>query len=66
MASWETAMKVDPVAIASFGFYSEVYGVGEEANIANQVASWGMLEDAPVPAGPSGWFGFIHWFFELF
>jgi len=66
MASWETAMKVDPVAYATFGFYSEVFGLGEEGNIANQVASMGMLEDAPEGVEPSGWFGFIHWFWEFF
>jgi len=52
MASWETGMKVDPVAYASFGFYSEVYGVGEEANIANLFVSTGMFEDAPVGGEP--------------
>ncbi len=45
-------MKVDPIALCSFGVYSEVYGLGEEANIANQVASRGYLEDAPSPAPP--------------
>jgi hypothetical protein len=41
-------MKVDPVALCSAGVYSEVYGVGEEGNIANLFASLGMIEDAPL------------------
>ena len=49
MASWESGMKVDPVAIASCGVYSETYGVGEEANIANLFGSIGLIEDAPWP-----------------
>jgi len=47
MASWQSAMKVDPVAFTSAGVYSEVYGVGEEGNVANLFASLGLLEDAP-------------------
>lgn len=50
MASWESAMKVDPVAYASFGFYSEVFGAGEEGNIANLFSSAGLIEDAPNAA----------------
>jgi len=47
MASWETGMKVDPVAYTSFGNYSEVYGSAAPANRANEFVSWGMIEDAP-------------------
>lgn len=47
MAGWQTGCKVDTVAYSSLGCYSKVYGVGEEANIANEYASWGLLEDAP-------------------
>ena len=46
--AWESGMKVDPVSYCSYGVYSETYGVGEEANIANQFASLGMVEDAPL------------------
>jgi hypothetical protein len=52
MASWQSAMKVDPVAFTSAGVYSEVYGVGEEGNVANLFASIGLVEDAP-DAAPS-------------
>lgn len=38
---------IDTVAIATFGVYTETYGVGEEGNIANLHASFGYLEDAP-------------------
>jgi hypothetical protein len=63
MASWESGMKVDPVAFCSFGVYSEVYGAGEEANIANQFASLGMLEDAPaIAAGVSRIRKFLNFF----
>lgn len=45
--AWQGGMDVDPVAYATLGNYTETYGVGEEANLANLFASWGMLEDAP-------------------
>jgi len=45
--TWEAGMKVDPIAYASFGFYSESYGVGEEGNTANLFSSAGLIEDAP-------------------
>ena len=45
---------IDTVAIASLGFYSETYGVGEEANVANLYVSFGYLEDAPEEAAPTG------------
>ena len=48
MASWESGMKVDPVSYCSFGVYSEVYGAGEEGNIANLFGSLGMVEEASV------------------
>lgn len=35
------------MAYGTLGNYTETYGVGEEGNIANLFASWGMLEDAP-------------------
>ena len=58
---------LDTVAITSLGRFSKTYGVGEEANLANLYVSLGLLEDAPdTGAGAGGWFGFIHWFFELF
>lgn len=41
---------IDTVAIASLGIFSETYGVGEEGNTANLVASVGYLEDAPTAA----------------
>jgi hypothetical protein len=47
MASWQTGMKVDPVALASIGCYSEVYGLEEQQNLCNLYASLGYLEDAP-------------------
>lgn len=65
MASWETAMKVDPVSYASFGFYSEVFGLGEEGNRANLFSSVGLLEDAPnATAVVRHWFlgGITNWF----
>lgn len=45
--AWQTGMKVDPVAYVTLGNYSETYGAGEEANLANLFASLGMIEDAP-------------------
>jgi hypothetical protein len=45
--SWQTGMKVDPVALATFGSYTETYGSSEPANIANLYASLGYFEDAP-------------------
>ncbi len=39
---------IDPTAIASLGVYTETYGVGEEGNVANLVASFGLFEDAPA------------------
>ena len=39
---------LDLVSIASHGNYTETYGVGEEGNIANLGASFGLLEDAPA------------------
>jgi hypothetical protein len=56
-------MKVDPVALTSCGVYSEVYGVGEEGNLANLFASLGYLEDAPtgVTAGER----LRNWFWEF-
>ena len=47
MASWETGMKVDPVALVSLGCYSEVYGQAEQQNLCNLFASLGYFEDAP-------------------
>ncbi len=47
MASWETGMKVDPVAVASIGCYSEVFGSAEQQTLCNLFASKGYLEDAP-------------------
>ncbi len=38
---------IDPTAIASLGSYTETYGSGEPANIANLYASLGLFEDAP-------------------
>jgi len=38
---------IDTVSYISLGYYSETYGVGEEANIANLYSSLGLLEDAP-------------------
>ncbi|MHA2163965.1 MAG: hypothetical protein ACYS5F_15620 [Planctomycetota bacterium] len=46
MASWETGMKVDPVALASVGCYSETYGNAEQKNLCNLFASLGFIEDA--------------------
>ncbi len=57
---------IDPTAIASFGVYTETYGAGEEGNIANLVASFGLLEAAPGIPEASGWIGFIQWFWEFF
>jgi len=45
--AWQDGMKVDPVAYATLGNYTETYGVGEEANLANLFVSWGMIDDAP-------------------
>ena len=39
---------IDPTAVASLGVYSETFGVGEEGNIANLAASFGLFEDAPT------------------
>ena len=39
---------IDTVAVASFGSYTETFGVGEEGNIANLAASFGLFEDAPT------------------
>ena len=36
---------LDTVSIASLGFYSEIYGVGEEANVANLYVTFGYIED---------------------
>lgn len=50
---------LDTVAIVSFGVYSETYGSGEGSNIANLVASFGYLEDAPnitSPIDKKGWY----------
>jgi len=58
---------IDTIAIASFGNYSETYGVGEEGNIANLVVSFGFLEDAPAPAESTGfWHQLVGWFWEFF
>jgi hypothetical protein len=46
MAAWETGMKVDPVALAMVGCYSETYGDAEQQNICNLFASLGFIEDA--------------------
>lgn len=45
--TWEAGMKVDPVAYVTLGNYTESYGAGEGANLANLFASLGMMEDAP-------------------
>jgi len=37
---------LDLVAIASFGVYSETYGLVNPGNLANLAASFGYLEDA--------------------
>lgn len=47
MAGWFTGCKVDAVAFSSAGVYSQYYGAGEEANLANLYASLGLVEDAP-------------------
>lgn len=47
MAAWQTGMQVDPVALVSFGCYSETYGSAEQQNLCNLYASLGYLEDAP-------------------
>ena len=47
MAAWETGMKVDPVALASVGCYSETYGNAEQQNLCNLFTSLGYIEDAP-------------------
>ena len=39
---------IDTIAIASMGFYSETYGVGEEANVATLYVSFGYLESASI------------------
>ena len=44
---WSTGMKVDPVALASLGCYSETYGNAEQQNLCNLYASLGYIEDAP-------------------
>jgi len=44
--AWQDGMKVDPVAIASLGCYSESYGAAEQKNLCNLYASWGYIEDA--------------------
>lgn len=44
---------LDTVAVASLGVYSELYGLGEEANIANLYCSFGLLEDIPAAGAPS-------------
>ena len=51
MASWQAGMKVDPVALASCGVYSETYGMAQRINTANLFASLGYVEDAPLYAG---------------
>jgi hypothetical protein len=38
---------IDTVSIATFGVYTETYGSGAPANIANLYASRGFLENAP-------------------
>jgi len=38
---------IDPTAIAALGSYTESYGSGSPANIANLYASLGLFEDAP-------------------
>jgi len=65
MASWETAMRVDPISYATLGNYSEVSGAGEEAAIANLFGSLGLVEDAPTE-GASEWNLFSRWFFGFF
>ena len=40
---------IDTVAVATFGVYSEFYGLGEEADIAKLYVSFGYLEDEPPP-----------------
>lgn len=44
---------IDTVAIASRGVYSETYGDGDEGNIANLYASFGLLEDFPSASSNS-------------
>jgi len=53
-----------PTAIASLGVYTETFGVGEEGNIANLVASFGLLEDAPESGGVVK--KYIKWFFGFY
>ena len=48
---------LDVVAIVSFGVWTETYGVGEEGNIANLIASFGYIEDAP---DIGGWMGKVN------
>lgn len=55
---------LDTIGIASFGVYSSTYGVGEEGNIANLAASFGLLEDAPQSSGIVK--KYIKWFFGWF
>jgi hypothetical protein len=63
MAGWATGCKIDTVSYVSLGNFSKTYGVGEEANIANQIASLGFLEDAPGAPEPTG--GVVgDWFWE--
>ena len=38
---------IDTVGVVSVGQYTEAYGSGSPANIANLYVSLGMLEDAP-------------------
>lgn len=55
---------IDTVAFVSKGLYSETYGVGEEANVANLWASKGLLEDAPDTTSTEG--RSTQWFWGFF
>ncbi len=56
---------IDPVSYVSLGLYTETYTT-TGASVNSLFASLGLLEDAPAPPEPSGWIGFIQWFWEFF